>query len=66
MKKSVNFNGQSGKRGRSSRGISGFVALAKFVGMKDDEIIESAKKIEAESHNGRALNSAAKLRRNTP
>ncbi len=49
MKKSVNFNGQRGKQGKASKGMKGFVALAKFVGMPDEEIIESAKKIEADT-----------------
>ena len=41
MKRSVNFGGSKGKKGRYARSVAGFVDLAKWVGMSDDKIIET-------------------------
>ena len=41
MKRSVNFGGSKGKKGRYARSVAGFVDLAKWVGMSDDKITET-------------------------
>ena len=41
MKRSVNFGGMKGKKGRYARSVAGFVDLAKWVGMSDDKIVET-------------------------
>ena len=41
MKRSVNFGGSKGKKGRYARSVAGFVDLAKWVGMSDEKIIET-------------------------
>ena len=41
MKRSVNFGGMKGKKGRYARSVAGFVDLAKWVGMSDEKIVET-------------------------